>query len=90
MRYGLQWFDAIDKDKNGQLTALELQNALQLGGLDFSLATVAHIIRIHDRDGKGAITLEEFGKLHEFLANVQTRWAGGHGNDACTHAGARA
>jgi Ca2+-binding EF-hand superfamily protein len=40
-----QWFDAIDKDRNGKLTAMELQSALQLGGLNFSLATVAHIIR---------------------------------------------
>jgi hypothetical protein len=40
-----QWFDAIDKDHNGRLTAMELQSALQLGGLNFSLATVAHIIR---------------------------------------------
>jgi hypothetical protein len=29
----------------GRLTAMELQAALQLGGLNFSLATVAHIIR---------------------------------------------
>lgn len=40
-----QWFDAIDKDCDGRLTAPELQAALQLGGLNFSLATVAHIIR---------------------------------------------
>lgn len=27
--------------------------------------------RIHDRDGTGGLSLEEFGKLHEFLTNVQ-------------------
>ncbi len=36
---------STDKDKNGLLTPGELQSALQLGGLNFSLATVAHIIR---------------------------------------------
>jgi hypothetical protein len=41
----MQWFNAIDRDRNGHLTAVELQSALQLGGLNFSLATVAHIIR---------------------------------------------
>jgi hypothetical protein len=40
-----QWFDAIDKDGDNQLSAMELQAALQLGNLNFSLATVAHIIR---------------------------------------------
>lgn len=66
-----QWFDAIDKDRNGKLTALELQSALQLGGLNFSLATASHIIRIHDRSNSGSISFEEFIKLHEFLSNVQ-------------------
>eukprot|EP00878_Enallax_costatus_P011154 GHUV01011648.1.p1 GENE.GHUV01011648.1~~GHUV01011648.1.p1 ORF type:complete len:111 (+),score=35.27 GHUV01011648.1:306-638(+) len=66
-----KWFQAIDKDGNGELTAMELQAALQLGNLNFSLATVAHIIRIHDKTGSGTITFDEFGKLHEFLTNVQ-------------------
>lgn len=70
----LQWFQAIDKDGNGELTAVELQAALQLGNLNFSLATVAHIIRIHDKTGSGTITFDEFGKLHEFLTNVQQRY----------------
>jgi Ca2+-binding EF-hand superfamily protein len=71
-----QWFEAIDKDGNGQLSPMELQAALQLGHLNFSLATVAHIIRIHDKTGSGTISFDEFGKLHEFLTNVQQRWAG--------------
>lgn len=65
------WFDAIDRNRNGALGAVELQNALQLGGLNFSLATVAHIIRIHDRSGRGAIAFSDFSRLHEFLTNVQ-------------------
>lgn len=66
-----QWFDAIDADRNGKLTADELQRALQLGGLTFSLATVAHLIRIHDRANAGAIDFEAFTKLHCFLSQVQ-------------------
>jgi len=54
-----QWFDAIDKDRNGRLTCMELQSALQLGGLNFSLATVNHVIRIHDRSNSGSICFEE-------------------------------
>eukprot|EP00879_Flechtneria_rotunda_P002558 GHRR01002757.1.p1 GENE.GHRR01002757.1~~GHRR01002757.1.p1 ORF type:complete len:174 (+),score=50.96 GHRR01002757.1:213-734(+) len=66
-----KWFQAIDKDGNNELTSIELQAALQLGNLNFSLATVAHIIRIHDKTGSGTINFEEFGKLHEFLTHVQ-------------------
>jgi cell division FtsZ-interacting protein ZapD len=69
----MQWFDAIDKDGNGQLSPRELQAALEMGHLNFSLVTVAHIIRIHDKTGSGNISFDEFGKLHEFLTNVQQR-----------------
>lgn len=66
-----RWFDAIDKDGNGELTVVELQAALALGKLNLSLATVASIIRVHDTSGSGTITFAEFGRLHEFLTNVQ-------------------
>lgn len=66
-----QWFTSIDRDGNGQLTALELQSALNCGGLSFSIPTVAHIIRINDRDNSGTISFEEFERLHAFLSNVQ-------------------
>ena len=41
----LQWFDAIDVDRNGELDAAELQRALGLGNLHFSLKSVAQMIR---------------------------------------------
>jgi EF hand len=41
----LQWFDAIDRDRSGTLDASELQRALALGNLHFSLQAVAHMIR---------------------------------------------
>lgn len=54
---------------------MELQAALALGKLNLSLATVASIIRVHDTSGSGTITFAEFGRLHEFLTNVQQRCA---------------
>eukprot|EP01024_Parvocaulis_polyphysoides_P036599 TRINITY_DN32547_c1_g1_i4.p1 TRINITY_DN32547_c1_g1~~TRINITY_DN32547_c1_g1_i4.p1 ORF type:complete len:218 (+),score=0.69 TRINITY_DN32547_c1_g1_i4:2-655(+) len=66
-----QWFDAIDQDRNGCLDAMELQRALALGQLHFSLQTVAHMIRIHDRDNNGTISFDEFHRLHGFLINMQ-------------------
>jgi Ca2+-binding EF-hand superfamily protein len=41
----MQWFNAIDVDRDGELDAGELQRALALGNLHFSLAVVAHMIR---------------------------------------------
>lgn len=40
-----QWFQQIDRDHNGSLDVFELQRALALGNLNFSLKTVAHMIR---------------------------------------------
>lgn len=34
-------------------------------------AALLLLCRIHDREGTGFITQDEFGKLHEFLTNVQ-------------------
>eukprot|EP01023_Acetabularia_acetabulum_P025367 TRINITY_DN2428_c1_g1_i1.p2 TRINITY_DN2428_c1_g1~~TRINITY_DN2428_c1_g1_i1.p2 ORF type:complete len:169 (+),score=12.78 TRINITY_DN2428_c1_g1_i1:178-684(+) len=66
-----QWFNAIDRDNNGYLDPNELQRALQLGNLNFSLQTIAHMIRIHDRDNNGTISFAEFERLHQFLINMQ-------------------
>jgi Ca2+-binding EF-hand superfamily protein len=40
-----QWFRAIDRDGNGMLDAAELQRALALGNLRFSLQLTSHMIR---------------------------------------------
>ena len=42
-----------------------------MGNLNFSLSTVAHMIRVHDTNGRGEIDLEEFRKLHNFLVDMQ-------------------
>jgi len=41
----VQWFDSVDVDRSGSISVMELQRALALGNLNFSLATVAHMIR---------------------------------------------
>lgn len=66
-----KWFEAIDVDKNNELDATELQRALGLGNLHFSLKSVAQMIRIHDSDRSGTINFAEFQRLHVFLTNMQ-------------------
>ena len=41
----VQWFQAVDQDRSNAIDAAELQKALALGNLHFSLAVCAHMIR---------------------------------------------
>eukprot|EP00951_Prasinocladus_malaysianus_P000403 scaffold3014_cov41-Prasinocladus_malaysianus.AAC.1 len=50
---------------------MELQRALAMGSLNFSMATVAHMIRLHDRNQSGSIDFDEFSSLHNFLTNMR-------------------
>ena len=54
----MQWFRQIDKDRSGTLDVHELQQALALGRINFSLKTVQCIIRLYDSDGDGKIGVE--------------------------------
>ena len=40
-----QFFDVVDADHSGEIDVHELQRALALGDLNFSLSIVAHMIR---------------------------------------------
>ncbi|CAL5221746.1 g3996 [Coccomyxa viridis] len=69
-----QWFQAVDQDRSNAIDAGELQKALALGNLHFSLAVCAHIIRIHDKDNSGTIDFKEFRTLHQFLTDTQNKF----------------
>ena len=40
-----QWFMAVDTDRSGSIGPQELQRALAMGGLNYSLAMCAQMIR---------------------------------------------
>jgi len=67
----MQWFAGVDTDRSGHIDALELQRALMQGNLNFSLATVAHMIRMHDTDRTGNISFDQFCAVHQFLGTAQ-------------------
>ncbi|KAK1434380.1 hypothetical protein QVD17_00119 [Tagetes erecta] len=66
-----EWFDRVDSDKKGSITAIQLQRALAVGNLQFSITIVQQMIRMYDFDRNGTMSFEEFVALNEFLLKVQ-------------------
>ncbi|MFE1746004.1 urea transporter [Coleofasciculus sp. H7-2] len=56
-------FDAIDRDRSGELSTHELAAHLQSAGKAFSDGELTYLFKSMDRDGSGAIDFEEFGEL---------------------------
>jgi solute carrier family 14 (urea transporter) len=56
-------FDAIDRDRSGELSTQELANHLQSAGKAFSERELTYLFKSIDRDGSGEIDFEEFGEL---------------------------
>lgn len=65
-------FAAVNTSKTGKITASEVQAALALANLSFSLQTCALAVRLHDADGDGCITRGEFAALHSSLDGLNS------------------
>lgn len=66
-----KWFDRVDQDHNGRISAIELQQSLEDGGIVFSVSAVANLIKQFDRSNSGTLGLQEFDELHTFLSSVE-------------------
>ncbi|KAI9298979.1 EF-hand [Neoconidiobolus thromboides FSU 785] len=63
-----QWFQAVDTDKSGQLTAEELQKALINGDWSpFNIETVRLMVNMFDQDQSGTIGFNEFQGLWQYI-----------------------
>merc|ERR1712172_173012 len=63
-----QWFNAVDQDRSGQITAGELSKALVNGNWsNFSEEACRMMIEMFDKDKKGTITVHEFGSLFAYI-----------------------
>lgn len=63
-----QWFNAVDQDRSGQITAQELQKALVNGNWsNFSEEACRLMIEMFDRENKGTINIHEFGALFNYI-----------------------
>ncbi|XP_065341840.1 peflin-like [Cloeon dipterum] len=62
------WFQAVDSDRSGKISALELQAALVNGqGRTFSDTACALMIGMFDRDKSGTIDMMEFQQLFGYI-----------------------
>nr|CAH7758717.1 unnamed protein product [Callosobruchus chinensis] len=63
-----QWFQAVDKDKSGQISWEELQSALVNGrGEHFSPICCKLMIGMFDKDKTGTIGINEFQMLYTYI-----------------------
>ncbi|XP_052192538.1 uncharacterized protein LOC127801423 [Diospyros lotus] len=66
-----EWFDRVDSEKTGNITAIQLKSAFSAGNLEFSISIVQQMIRMYDFDRNGTMSFEEFVALNKFLLKVQ-------------------
>ncbi|XP_049959112.1 peflin isoform X2 [Schistocerca serialis cubense] len=63
-----QWFNAVDVDRSGKISAKELQAALVNGqGKNFSETACALMIGMFDQDKSGTIDVKEFQLLYNYI-----------------------
>ncbi|KAJ1656985.1 hypothetical protein IWQ61_003534 [Dispira simplex] len=62
------WFNAVDEDKSGALSAAELQRALVNGDWSpFNIETVRMMVNMFDKDNSGTISFDEFAGLWKYI-----------------------
>ena len=65
-------FAAVDTDRSGSISDIELSQALSSGGMTFSRKTCRYLIGMHDRDRSGTIDSNEFVSLWNYLQQWKT------------------
>jgi len=61
------WFEAVNQDKSGKITAEQLGSALSAGGETFNSQTVQNMIQMFDRNSQGTIDFLEFTYLFAYI-----------------------
>jgi Ca2+-binding EF-hand superfamily protein len=69
MQFGM-WFQAIDKDRSGSLSAMELMS-IQFNGRNISLGVANCLVKMVDQDQSDSVSFWEYVALHMFIMQVQ-------------------
>ncbi|XVF86316.1 hypothetical protein PTKIN_Ptkin18bG0029700 [Pterospermum kingtungense] len=62
-----EWFERVDSEKTGSITATQLKSAFAIGNLEFPISVVQQMIRMYDFDRNGSMSFDEFLALNKFL-----------------------
>jgi len=65
-----QWFQSVDRDRSGNISAQELAQ-IQFSGKPLGAAVSTKLIKVFDRDHSGSIDFNEYAVLHKFLTSMQ-------------------
>jgi len=66
-----QWFQSVDTDRSGSITANEIAQ-ITFGGFPLGLETAYRLVRVFDRDRSGTMDFFEYATLHKFMKSLQT------------------
>eukprot|EP01114_Cavostelium_apophysatum_P021411 TRINITY_DN745_c0_g1_i1.p1 TRINITY_DN745_c0_g1~~TRINITY_DN745_c0_g1_i1.p1 ORF type:complete len:396 (+),score=98.47 TRINITY_DN745_c0_g1_i1:80-1267(+) len=64
------WFDSVDKDRSGTITAVELAT-LPLMGKPLGIDAAKKLIKVFDKNYTGNIDFNEYCSLHQFIFKMQ-------------------
>jgi len=72
----MQWFQAVDQDRSGKISANELRQALAAGnGAQFSLEACELLVKLFDREHRRMIDFQGFQHLFHFVNQWRTAFA---------------
>jgi len=64
------WFQSVDVDRSGTITAVELAR-LQIGGRLIGMDAAKKLVKVFDKNYSGGIDFQEFASLHQFIMQMQ-------------------
>ena len=73
------WFQSIDRDRSGSITANEIQHCT-FGSVPLGFEVAQKLVRVFDKDKSGSIDFYEYAAMHKFLALMQGAFFAGDVN----------
>ena len=65
-----EWFASVDQRRSGRLNASLVQQALAMGGVNFSLQLVASLVRLHCTDNALTLDFGDFVRMQQFVTSL--------------------